>query len=219
MEKEAMAFPWVTSPQGVVFHSLEQACLREEGISFPNLSWAGVCPRSCWKKGAELILCWEYSWQHAGSCHVSSARPSPSHSSSRETTGLIRAKSPRAIEHLLCVHPAIPSGVPRTSAKVSVSCWTGTTTCRVIGPRKFCWSELWGPICVSFYCGIKLNELRVIWVCNTTSSFYVTEPFGKKLTSIACLTQLNCTWHRSCQKIHDKANAWGAATASHLSDL
>lgn len=41
----------------------------------------------------------------------------------------------------------------------------------------------------------------VIWVCNVIDSFYVTEPFGKKLTSVACLTQLNCTWHGVCQII------------------
>lgn len=170
-------------------------------------------------KGAELILCWEYSWQLAGSCHVSSARPSPSHSS-KGTTGLIRAKSLRAIERLLFVCPDIPSGAPRTTAKMSVSCWTGTTGCRVIGPHKYCWSKLGGPICVSFYCGIKLKKLRawVIRACNTTNSFYETEPFGKKLPSTACLTQLNSTWHEGCQKIlvlHGKVNAWD--TATHLS--
>lgn len=40
--KEAMALPWVTFPQGVVFHSLEQACLHEgEGnlLPKPPLNW------------------------------------------------------------------------------------------------------------------------------------------------------------------------------------
>lgn len=189
-----------------MFHSLEQACLREEGISFPNFSWTDVCPTSCWKRcwahpllGILLGTCWLLP------CLLCQALAS--HSSSRGITGLIRAKSPRAIEGLFCAHPAIPFDVPRTNTKMPVSCWTGTTTCRVIDPHKFCWSKLWGPICVSFYCGIKLNKLRVIWACNTTNSFYGIEPFGKKLTSAACLTQLNCTWHRGCQKIlvlHDK---------------